>query len=114
MTFSPINMWDVRLNAGGSYTFAVPEQHNLVVLVLDGTVQMNDDKVVRAAELATFHQGGTSLKLTANSDAKVLILSGEPLNEPIVGHGPFVMNSRDEIMQALHDVRSGKFGQIVH
>lgn len=111
-TFSPVNMWDVRLNAGGSYTFAVPDSHNLVILVLDGTIQINDDKIARPAELATFERGGASVKLEANSDAKVLILSGEPLNEPIVGYGPFVMNTREEITQAIHDVQSGKFGQI--
>ncbi len=113
-TFSPINMWDVRLNAGGGYEFAIPTSHNLIILVLDGTVQINGDDIVRRAELVTFERGGDSVRIEANNDAKVLILSGEPLNEPIVGYGPFVMNTREEIIQAMQDVQSGKFGQIAH
>ncbi len=113
-TFSPVNLWDVRLNAGGSYVFGVPESHNLLILVLEGTVQINDEHIARRAELATFHKGGANVKLEANNEAKVLILTGEPLNEPIVGYGPFVMNTRDEIVQAMQDVQSGRFGQIAH
>lgn len=113
-TFSPINMWDVRLNAGKDYTFSVPENHNLIILVLDGTVQINDNDIARRSELITFEKGGADVKIEANNETKLLILTGEPLNEPIVGHGPFVMNSKEEILQAMYDVRHGKFGQIVH
>lgn len=112
-TFSPINMWDVRMNAGGHYTFAVPEAHNLIILVLDGTVQINDEHIARRAELITFECGGENVKIESNNDSKLLILTGEPLNEPIVGYGPFVMNTQEEIMQAVQDLRQGKFGQIV-
>lgn len=112
-TFSPINMWDVRLEAGAIHTFAIPESHNLVILVLDGTVQINDDKVARNSELVCFERGGDAVKIEANNTAKLLILSGEPLNEPVVGYGPFVMNTAEEINQAVLDLRSGKFGQIV-
>ncbi len=111
-TFSPINMWDVRMNAGKAYTFAVPESHNLIVLVLDGTVQLNGNEIARRGELVTFEKGGADVQIEANNEAKLLILSGEPLNEPIVGYGPFVMNSREEIVQAFNDVNSGKFGRI--
>ncbi|OOR82998.1 pirin family protein [Moraxella canis] len=111
-TFSPVNLWDVRLKAGHQHTFTIPESHNLLVLVLEGTIQINEDHIARSAELVTFHRGGSDVKIVANNDAKILILSGEPLNEPIVGYGPFVMNSREEILQAMHDVQSGKFGQI--
>lgn len=113
-TFSPINMWDVRLHAGADHDFAIPSSHNLLILVLDGAVQINDDKIAQASELVTFERGGDMVKLKANSDAKVLILSGEPLNEPIVGYGPFVMNTHHEINQAIADVQSGRFGQIAH
>lgn len=111
-TFSPVNLWDVRLKAGHQHTFTIPESHNLLVLVLEGTIQINEEHIARSAELVTFHRGGSDVKIVANNDAKILILSGEPLNEPIVGYGPFVMNSREEILQAMHDVQSGKFGQI--
>lgn len=111
-TFSPINLWDIRLNADGEYDFVVPETHNLLILILDGTVLVNDDKIARPNELVSFEKGGDTVKLSANNDAKILILSGEPLNEPVVGYGPFVMNTKDEINTAISDLRSGKFGQI--
>lgn len=113
-TFSPINMWDVVLNAGKSHTFAVAESHNLIVLVLDGTVQFNGEEIARRGELITFERGGADVQIEANNEAKLLILTGEPLNEPIVGYGPFVMNTEAEIDQAMRDVQSGKFGQIAH
>ena len=113
-TFTPINMWDVRMNAGKSNVFAVPESHNLIVLVLSGKVKVNGDKVVAPSELATFARGGADVELTATEDAKILILTGEPINEPVVGYGPFVMNSESEIVQAIRDVQAGKFGQIVN
>lgn len=111
-TFSPINMWDVRMNAGKSHLFAVPESHNLILLVLDGTVQINGNEIARRGELVTFERGGADVQIEANNDVKLLLLSGEPLNEPIVGYGPFVMNTREEIVQAFNDVNSGKFGRI--
>ncbi|WFF39124.1 pirin family protein [Moraxella nasibovis] len=112
-TFSPINLWDIRLNPGGEYSFTIPETHNLLILILDGVAVVNDNKTARPNELISFEKGGDTVKLTANDDAKILILSGEPLNEPVVGYGPFVMNTMDEINQAISDVRAGKFGQIV-
>jgi len=111
-TFSPINLWDVRLNQGAEHTFDLPESHNLLVLVLDGKILVNDKDEAGAAQLVTFHRGGSQLTITAQTSAKILILSGEPLNEPIVGYGPFVMNTREEIIQAVQDVQSSKFGQI--
>lgn len=111
-TFSPVNMWDVRMNAGKNYTFNVPASHNLIVLVLDGTVQFNGADIARRGELVTFERGETDVHIEANNDAKLLILTGEPHNEPIVGYGPFVMNTREEIVQAFNDVQNGKFGSI--
>ena len=111
-TFSPINLWDVKMNAGKSHLFSVPESHNLIVLVLDGEIQFNGNEVARTGELVTFEKGGKDVNIDANRDAKLLILTGEPHNEPIVGYGPFVMNTREEIIQAFREVESGKFGQI--
>lgn len=111
-TFSPINMWDVKMNAGKEHTFAVPESHNLIILVLDGTLQINGSEIARRGELVTFETGGENVHIETNNEVKLLILTGEPINEPIVGYGPFVMNTQDEILQAMHDVQSGKFGKI--
>ncbi|WP_373768038.1 pirin family protein [Glaesserella sp.] len=111
-TFTPINMWDVVMNAGKTHTFAVPESHNLVILVLDGTVQINGEEIARRGELVTFERGGADVRIESNNESKLLILTGEPINEPIVGYGPFVMNTEAEIVQAMRDVQSGKFGQI--
>lgn len=111
-TFTPINMWDVVMNAGKTHTFAVPESHNLVILVLDGTVQINGEEIARRGELVTFERGGADVRIESNNESKLLILTGEPINEPIVGYGPFVMNTDSEILQAMRDVQEGKFGQI--
>ncbi|HBO38971.1 MAG TPA: quercetin 2,3-dioxygenase [Pasteurellaceae bacterium] len=111
-TFSPVNIWNVCMHAGKSHVFTVPESHNLIILVLEGTIQINHDAIARHSELVTFERGNADVQIEANNEAKLLILSGEPLNEPIVGYGPFVMNSREEIMQAFHDVKSGKFGKV--
>lgn len=111
-TFSPINLWDIKLYANSSHYFDIPESHNLLVLVLDGSIAVNENHTASTAQLITFHTGGCGVKIHAHTDAKVLILSGEPLNEPIVGYGPFVMNTKEQIVQAIDDVKSGRFGEI--
>ena len=111
-TFSPINVWDLRLNRNAVAEFEVAQGHTLAVVVLHGMVQVNDEALAREAELVQFEREGSRFKLEANSEATVLVLSGEPLNEPIVGYGPFVMNSREEIAQAITDFNRGKFGRL--
>lgn len=111
-TFTPIDVWDVRLNQGHSTEFTVPEGRTLALIVLRGTVQVNGSEIVREAQMVMFDRNGEKISLEANTDATVLLLSGEPINEPIVGYGPFVMNSQQEIAQAMQDFNSGRFGQI--
>ncbi|MBU6458362.1 MAG: pirin family protein [Bradyrhizobium sp.] len=111
-TFTPIDVWDMRLNQGGGATLALPEGHTVAVMVLKGTVQVDHDAVVREAQLLLLDRRGGEIWLQANSEASLLILSGEPIDEPVVMHGPFVMNTVDEIRQAMVDFQSGKFGSI--
>jgi redox-sensitive bicupin YhaK (pirin superfamily) len=109
-TFTPIDVWDIRLNQSGSTRFTLPEGRTLALVALRGTVLINGSEVVREAQLVQFDRAGAEVSLEANTDAILLLLSGEPIDEPIVGHGPFVMNSRAEIEQAIADFNSGKFG----
>lgn len=111
-TFTPIDMWDLRLDAGKAVDLDLPEGRNVAVVVLRGTVQVNGADVVREATMALLDRGGSRVRLEANNAATVLLLSGEPIDEPLVGHGPFVMNSAEQIEQAYADFRSGRFGRI--
>ena len=110
-TFSPINVWDVRLGAGRSVALPQPEGWTTLLVVLDGTVMVNGE-VLREKQMATLSTEGTGVSIEANGDAKLLLLAGEPIDEPVVGYGPFVMNSQQEIIQAIADFNSGKFGRM--
>ncbi len=111
-TFTPINLWDLRLKAGRTLSLSLPSGHTAALYVLSGIIKVGA-QTVEATEMAVMEREGTELVADVIQDAVVLLLSGEPLNEPIVGHGPFVMNTRAEIMQAMQDYNKGKFGQIV-
>ncbi|NWC97055.1 MULTISPECIES: pirin family protein [unclassified Pseudomonas] len=111
-TFTPIDVWDMRLNAGRSVTLDLHAGRNTALVVLRGTVRINGTEVAREGQLAVFERDGTQLRLESSDDATVLLLSGEPIDEPIVGHGPFVMNTEQEIHQAFADYQSGQFGQM--
>ena len=107
--FSPMNVWDMRLNAGGTVTFNLEEGDTTALFVLHGAVKVGDAHTIRGSELAVMQRTGTELRLEAQQDTVLLLLNGEPLNEPVVGHGPFVMNSWEEINQAIDDYNNGRF-----
>lgn len=110
-TFTPINVWDLRLTAGRTASLDVPEGHNAVLVPLDGTLRVNGTDDVPASRYVVFEQTGGGITVEAQvEDVKALLLTGAPLNEPIAGYGPFVMNTEDEIQQAFVDYREGRFG----
>jgi redox-sensitive bicupin YhaK (pirin superfamily) len=111
-TFTPIDVWDVRLNQGGSTRFALPEGHTVALVVLRGTVLVNGETVAREAQMVQFDRNGSDIAIEANTDATLLVLAGEPIDEPIVGYGPFVMNTEAEIRQAIADFNDGRFGNM--
>jgi redox-sensitive bicupin YhaK (pirin superfamily) len=111
-THTPMNVWDVRLNAGQTARFEVPNGHTTAVVVLRGTIEVNGQQIARDAQMVLLDRAGTGVSVEANNDATFLFLSGEPIDEPIVGYGPFVMNTTEEIEQAFSDFNSGRFGRI--
>ena len=110
-TFSPMNVWDLRLNAGKTVQLPQEEGWTVQVVVLSGTVLVNDT-VLREKQMVTLSGEGRGVAIEANSDAKLLLLAGEPIDEPVVGYGPFVMNTQEQISEAITDFNSGKFGQM--
>ncbi len=111
-TFSPVHMMNAKLKKEGKAEFNFPEHFNTGALIIEGTVLVNETEVVKTDHFVLFENEGESFTLEAIDDAVVLVLSGEPLQEPIYPHGPFVMNSREEILQAFEDYNTGKFGYL--
>ncbi|RFA30806.1 quercetin 2,3-dioxygenase [Alkalilimnicola ehrlichii] len=111
-TFTPMHVWDLRLETGAGTELELPDGWTGGIVVLHGTVLVNDSEILREAEVAVLDRSGTSVRLEANNEARLLVLSGEPIDEPLAGYGPFVMNTHEEIDQALKDLRSGRFGSL--
>jgi len=111
-TFSPIHLLNVKLNKGGKADFSFPEVYNSALLVLEGKVTVNGSEEVPANHFALFQNDGETFDIESAEDAIVLVMSGEDLSEPIAAHGPFVMNTRQEILQAFEDYQKGKFGYL--
>ena len=112
-TFTELNVWDIVLNGGASADLDVPAGHNLMLVVLRGEVRINGGQSVQASQMATFERESGSVKVEAvGGEAKILLLSGVPIDEPVVGYGPFVMNTEAEIAEVMNEFRSGKFGAV--
>ncbi|HAL81291.1 MAG TPA: short-chain dehydrogenase [Mucilaginibacter sp.] len=108
-TFTPVNMFDIRLNAGGKLTTKIPAEHNTILLVVNGEVEVNGEKAGQH-DLVLFKNDGEEINVSADKNSVLLLLSGEPINEPIAQYGPFVMNTHRELQEAFEEFHSGKFG----
>jgi quercetin 2,3-dioxygenase len=111
-TFTPIQVWDLRLGTDQPTDLALPDGYTTALVVLRGTLRVNGSEAVRDAEVALFDRAGEAIRIDEAADATALLLCGEPIGEPIVGQGPFVMNRPDEIRQAIADYRSGRMGNL--
>jgi redox-sensitive bicupin YhaK (pirin superfamily) len=111
-TFTPINVWDLRVTRNADLILDLPEGHTSMLVVLDGRVTVNGAQSAGTAEMLLLSRDGSDVAIHADDDAVLLVLTGEPIDEPIVGYGPFVMNTEAEIRQAFDDFNSGRFTQV--
>lgn len=112
-TTTPMDVWDMRLVKGHTSTFPVPDGRTLALVVLKGEIVVNGQAKATGAQFVLLDREDADVSIEATADATVLLLSGEPIDEPVAGYGPFVMNTRDEIMQAIADFNAGRFGRMV-
>jgi redox-sensitive bicupin YhaK (pirin superfamily) len=111
-TFTPMNIWDISLRTGGRTRFTVHNGYTTALFVLRGAIELHDGAQVGEAQIAVLERDGDSFTVMAGEDTTLLVLNGQPISEPVVGYGPFVMNSREEISQAIADYQSGRMGRI--
>jgi redox-sensitive bicupin YhaK (pirin superfamily) len=111
-TFTPIDLWDVRLGRGDRVELPVPGGRTMALAILRGTVEVNGERLAREGETVILSREGSVAAVEANGEAGLLVLSGEPIAEPVVGYGPFVMTSAAEIREAIEDFNGGRFGRI--
>lgn len=111
-TFTPVHLYDVRVQAGSTAEITVPSNFNAAVFVLQGEVSVNGSEPVKEAELARLDRNGERITMVAAIDTMLLVLAGEPIEEPIARYGPFVMNTKAELVQAVNDYQAGKMGHL--
>lgn len=111
-TFTSINLFNVKLEAGASAGFLFSKKHNTGMLIIEGKIMINENEMAPEDHFLLFDNDGEEIQIQAATGCTVLVMSGEPINETIVSHGPFLMNTEAEIKQAFEDFRNGKFGYL--
>ncbi len=111
-TFTPVNLFDIRLTAGTETALHLPDGYNTGIVVLKGEISINGTHHAKGVEIAVFEQKGDVITVKATTDATLLVLNGEPIQESIFAYGPFVMNTKEEIIQAIDDYNNGKMGRL--
>ncbi len=109
-TFSPIEMYNIRIKKGASVSFELPASYNTGMLVVEGQVKVNDSETAPTDNFVLFGNEGESISVSGDEDSVLLVISGQPIGEPIFAYGPFLMNTKEEVQQAYDDFRHGKFG----
>jgi len=111
-TFTPVHLYDVRVKAGSTAKITVPSSFNTAVFVLRGEASVNGSEPVKEAELARLDRTGEHITIVATTETMLLVLAGEPIDEPVARYGPFVMNTKAELVQAVNDYQAGKMGHL--
>jgi redox-sensitive bicupin YhaK (pirin superfamily) len=111
-TFTPIELYDLRLRAGHSMPLQIPNGYNVGLLVLSGQSSVGGSHRLSEAELAVFVSTGDPVTIVAEEDATILVMAGEAIDEPVARYGPFVMNTKAELVQAVNDYQAGKMGHL--
>ena len=111
-TFTPIEVYNLKLKQGGKTSLETPASYNTALIVIEGAIVVNGVEKAVTNQMVHFANGGDEIEIEANENATVLFLSGEPINEPIAQYGPFLMNKPEELQQAIEDYNTGKFGYL--
>lgn len=111
-TFTPVHLSNLKLKTGGKASFSFPQNYHTAMIVIEGNVTINTDKQAPLDHFVLMSNDGEDFTIKANSESVVLVMSGEPIGEPIAAHGPFVMNTQKELLEAFEDFHSGKFGEL--
>lgn len=108
-TYTPINLFDIKMKEGSTLDTTIPATHNMGLLVVEGDIVVNDAPIAEHS-FVLFKNEGEEITISARKDSVLLLLSGEPIDEPIASYGPFVMNTQEEIFEAIEGFKEGKYG----
>ncbi|WP_295233574.1 pirin family protein [Sediminibacterium sp.] len=108
-----INMFTIHIKKGGTYFIPFASSHNAFIYALEGNIHINEQSALAAFYMASFNKDGEGVQITATEDSVLLMGTGEPLNEPVVSHGPFVMNNQTQLLEAFRDYQMGKMGVLI-